>query len=379
MILATAEWLYAIGVLVGAFIAIHVGLWASVAWHEFGHIVGSWLTGSRIFEVSIGSDKRWQLWLFGTCWNFSLYPNGGYVITLPKTPHHYRLRQFIVLALGPLFSLSYLGFLVWRLNQTGPTYGRLDLAYNVVLILFMLELRSLTNLWPAPAKVAGINTGNDTLQIGWLFTKPMPTPNALACQNAYTEASYLIAQGKLELARVWERKLAEIPADDLPIKEQHTLSAYFVGLEEWEPACRIAERVLAAPEIANDDPMRWEAADTFASAVLYGEDREAMPRAIELLEKIIAEFPSIITLKGTLGGLLFELGRIDEAEKTLREVIAESTAAIDQGISSAYLARIAEQRGSTEEARKFAEAATKHAGEMAVVKRILAGLRGSQP
>ena len=31
------------------------------------------------------------------------------------------------------------------------------------------------------------------------------------------------------------------------------------------------------------------------------------------------------------------------------------------------------------EARKFAEAATKHAGEMAVVKRILAGLRGSQP
>lgn len=131
--------------------------------------------------------------------------------------------------------------------------------------------------------------------------------------------------------------------------------------------------------LAKDDSMRWEAADTFASAVLYGADREAMPRAIEVLETIIAEFPSIITLKGTLGGLLFELGRIDEAEKTLREVIAESTAAIDQGISSAYLARIAEQRGSTEEAQKFAEAATKHSGEMAVVKRILAGLRGSQP
>ena len=351
-----------------------IGLWLSVAWHEFGHIVGSWLTGTRIFEVSIGSDKRWQFWLGGTQCNFSLYPNGGYVITLPKTHHHYRLRQFIVLAFGPLFSLIYFGFLVWQFNQTKQTSGELNLTYKVVLILLLFEFRSLADIRPAQVEVAGVETGNDTLQIEWLFTKPLPTPSALACQNAYTEGSYLIAQGKPELAQAWGRKLAGIPTDDLPIREQHTLSEYFVGLEEWKPACQIAERVLASAEIAKEDPIRWEAADTFASAVLYGDDRAAMPRAVELLEKSITEFPSVVTLKGTLGGLLFEMGRIDEAEETLKEVIAKSTAAIDQGISSAYLARIAQSRGFDEKARAYADTANKHAGEMLVVKRILADL-----
>lgn len=376
MILAGANWEN----FVAAFFAIQItgaiyfGLWCSVLVHEIGHIVGAHIGRLRIYEVSFGKTTRFVGTIRKIRMRLAWTPLPGLVRALPTNTRRYRIRMLVFIACGPLFTAGYELFLVWLVNQRVREFDGSSQVF-LWIALAMNSLILLSVLVPETVKISGGTIGTDMLQIWRLLTKPLPKPGAHFRQFAFAQASYAAAQGRQKIAARWVRKLTGIPADDLPIEEQHTLSAYFVGLEEWEAACRIAERVLAVSELVKDDPMRWESADIFASAVLYGEDREAMPRAIELLEEIVAEFPSIITLKGTLGGLLFELGRIDEAEATLKEVIAKSTAAIDQGISSAYLARIAEQRGSTEEARKFAEAATKHSGEMAVVKRILAGSR----
>ncbi len=378
MIFAAIEWLYAVAVLAVMLVTIYIGLWLSIAWHELGHIVGALLARCRIFEVSIGTEKRSPRWIGATRCYLSPYPNGGYVISLAPTLAWYRLRQFIVLAMGPLFSLSYLAFLICQINSTGPVYGKLDLYFNVLLICIILELRILFNLIPSRVKMARIDTGNDTLQIWWLFTKPLPEAGAYFRQYAFVEATYAAEQGRQQVSAHWVRKLTETPADALPLKEQQALAGYFIGLELWEPARRIAERILHDTSIAKGEHTRYEAADTFASVVLYGCDIEAMPQAIELLQTFIAEFPDVITLHGTLGGLMFETGRFDEAETTLKKVIAKSSAPIDHGISSAYLARIAAKRGAHDEARTLAVTAEKYAGHMSIVKRIITELRESQ-
>jgi hypothetical protein len=69
------------------------------------------------------------------------------------------------------------------------------------------------------------------------------------------------------------------------------------------------------------------------------------------------QFPGEITLAGTRGGVLIELGRLEQGEQMLRGVVARSASDIDLAISSLYLAIAAKRRGKEEEAEPFVERA----------------------
>ena len=64
--------------------------------------------------------------------------------------------------------------------------------------------------------------------------------------------------------------------------------------------------------------------------------------------------PQNLTVKGTRGSILVELGRIDEGEPLLNEVYATSEADHDKGISAFYLGLIAKARGDLDRAKMFA-------------------------
>jgi len=67
--------------------------------------------------------------------------------------------------------------------------------------------------------------------------------------------------------------------------------------------------------------------------------------------------PANLTLRGTLGSLLVELERWDEAEPVLREVYETSENDVDRGICSFYLALVARHRGDFRSAVRLAKRA----------------------
>ena len=371
--LGTIPWLSAISRFAIFAVVSFVGIWVSIIIHEMGHVVGAWITRCRIFEVKFGTEPRFVKWIGGTRLRISWFPYGAYVRAMPRDTRWYRTRTIFFTALGPIFSLGYLAALFWLCSRVQSLNTvELQPVNNAIYLLVILELVGLSGiLLPRKVQIEGTECGNDALQIWQTIKAPGPDRIQHDFQFGYAQFRFLSAEGKTRKAGLWARKLARLSTDNMSLTEQHAMAAVLVGTEQWEPAKRIAERILADPSVESDDPMRWEAGDTFASAVLYGDDRATMPRAIQLLESLIKDFPDVVTIKGTLGGLLFEIGKFDQAEAMLKEVIATSTAAIDQGISSAYLARIAHSRGAHAEARQYADTSIKTAGDQPVVKRIL--------
>lgn len=347
------------------------GICLSIVLHEFGHVIGAYLTRSRIFEIALGSKARMETWVGGTRLRISVFPLEGYVIAVPRSLTLYRLRRLITIGLGPAFSVCYLAALFWLSSALMDSSHRsFD---SVVTLLMCIELAGLgRTLWPYQVVVNGMRTGTDMLQLWWTLTRPLPQPEEHERQFAYAEAASLRARGKSEELQEWIRKILT-RLSRMTVEERGQWASLLLGLEQWQAAQDVAETILSDPKCEQENPCRAEAADTFACAVLYGDVRDTMPKALGILRDAITLFPDMITLKGSLGGLLFGLRQLDEAEAVLNEVIHRSSADIDHGISSAFLARIAEGRGQIDEAKKLAQIARQRAGEMTIVKRVLEG------
>ena len=349
------------------------GICLSIAWHELGHAVGAYITRCRIFEIVLGASPRFEKWIRGTRLRISMFPLEGYVVSLPRSSRLYRLRKFVMIGFGPAFSGCYLAGLLWTSGFAAETDR--PALNRAVTLLTILELGMIcTTLWPARVTVAGMNTGSDGLQLWQTLTGSAPTREEYERQFACLEVGSLQARGLSEEMQPWIDQISATHLETLSLEERHHWSAVFIGLEQWDIGRDMAAEILSDPKCERGARFRSEVTDTFASAVIYGLDRNSIPKAIELLQESISDFPELITLKGTLGGLLFELQRFDEAESLLKEVVQKSSADIDHGISSAFLALLAARRGQFEEARKLAQIATEKSGTMPVVKRALAGL-----
>ncbi len=349
------------------------GISLSLVLHELGHVVGACITHSRIYDIMLGSKPRIERWIGGTRLRISWFPIEGYVVFLPRTLKFYRLRCLITTGLGPVFSLGYFAGLIW-LSSVIPG-SRWQSFSSAVTLLLVFELGLLSRvLWPARVVVAGVETGTDALQLWWTLTKPLPKQQEHEWQFACAEMFNLKERGKSGEVQEAVAKILQTRFAEMPVTERRQWASIFLGLEQWPAAQEAAETILLDPQCRRDDPCRAEAADTFACAALYGNVRDAMPKALGILKDAAADFPEMVTLKGSLGGMLFEMQQFDAAEAVLNEVIQKSSADIDHGISSAFLARIAARRGESDEAKKLAQIAREKAGEMTVVKRVLAEL-----
>lgn len=94
--------------------------------------------------------------------------------------------------------------------------------------------------------------------------------------------------------------------------------------------------------------------DCFACFPIMEGFKNFLPAADEFTREALDIQPKNLTLKGTRGAILVELGRIDEAEPLLNEVHTTSEADHDQRISAFYLGLIAKARGNPDGARTFA-------------------------
>ena len=109
---------------------------------------------------------------------------------------------------------------------------------------------------------------------------------------------------------------------------------------------------------------------------MSAEFPELLPRALTAIEKAIELAPGSITLQGTKGSLLIELGRVDEGEALLQKVAAESESENDLAYCAHYLAVARLLKGERAEgARLFLEARIRYPkfhGAQRLEKRLLA-------
>lgn len=85
---------------------------------------------------------------------------------------------------------------------------------------------------------------------------------------------------------------------------------------------------------------------------------------LDLADRFSAEAfrlaPHLVTIQGTRGSVLAELGRLDEAEALLGPVFENATPGINRAYSALYLAVICMRRGQTDKAREFAREARRN-------------------
>jgi Tfp pilus assembly protein PilF len=116
-------------------------------------------------------------------------------------------------------------------------------------------------------------------------------------------------------------------------------------------ACNYATKALAQP--VSDIPRFVRVLDSFACVPLYYHSPELLPLADECSKRALELSPSELTLKGTRGGVLVELGRIAEGTALLQECLEQSRSANDQAISASFLALAALREGNRERAHQL--------------------------
>lgn len=345
----------------------------SVAIHELGHAVGALITRSRIYEIVVGTIEPGGRgrWLFGVKLRFvwAVCQSGGYIVCLPKSQAFYRVRWFIVLVLGPVFSLTYLAFLCWlylKFESSPSAWMNHVLRGLIIFELF----GSAGYLFPRAVTVAGTPGGTDMLQIWWLLTrKSSPAENEI--QRAWYEVHYLTEAGKTDEAQPWIQRLKEEAFTERPLPAQIGWANAFLAYGEFDFARKLAVRILDDPEAAKIPGLIFNATDTLACAAVYALDAAEAPAAIEAIKRVVSEDPRNVTLQGTLGGLYYLTGDLERAEVILRGVIASSKAPLDIGICAAFLSRIADLKGDATLSAQLARTATRHTGTHQLVKRLL--------
>ena len=136
-------------------------------------------------------------------------------------------------------------------------------------------------------------------------------------------------------------------------------SAAWLKIQRVKMLLRLGD-VLAATELgrtivkSSNAAFKLAALDSLACLPIMDNLKSFLPAADEFSRESLEIQPQNLTLKGTRGAILVELGRIDEAEPLLNEVYTTSEADHDQRISAFYLGLIAKARGDRNRARTFA-------------------------
>jgi len=90
----------------------------------------------------------------------------------------------------------------------------------------------------------------------------------------------------------------------------------------------------------------------------------------ELSLELLEADPANISIRGTRASVLVDLGRIDEGNAMLKEVLEKTTSTIDKTYANIFLALAEKQRGKLESAHEYARNAAKTDPGCPALKRV---------
>lgn len=354
------------GLFVAGFLALHF----VIAVHEAGHWLAGRLVGIRTSRFLVGSGWRllqFRRPTFELLW--SAYPTHGYVQPHPS-PHLVSFPRTTIYYLGGIAAELIVAALVWvalRDNQLLHWVWINPVARYVLLVLILqFAVTIYSSAYPAWVEIGSSQQPNDALQIVHHW-------KARDQWNARTRYYADVAQYN-QIARQGDTATAEVAFNVLSANYPNEpdlrllTSGVLASKGQYSEARKLIEELLKQEPLAA--AQRAHYIDHLITLFLnYGISEWAAEIDRWSYDALLAA-PDSVTLRGTRGSVLAELGRNHEARTLLDEVLAETDANIDRVFCHAYLAWLDAQETRQGSARKHLQKAKAFALPLPAIERI---------
>jgi tetratricopeptide (TPR) repeat protein len=348
--------------------AVH---WLLLIVHEAGHVVAGRLLGYGVLHVRLGGGSRSRTFFLRHCAiTVGPWPSRGEVWGIPLRRSVSRMRAIAFSLAGPIAEASLAAIALLCVIAFAHTYTALGGLVRTLggIVVVVSAFSFALNLMPFRFVQDGRYLRSDGLSaLRKLLGKDAASrPELWALTLLWGD--YLCQAGESRGVRFLRRAARNSTVRQHPalLAAIATTLQHFGNAGEAVELCR---DVLARP-LPHGTEARLRAADALAATVLRGDRPDLLAEALQVITSAVEEFPEAITLRATLGALLYESGETERAEAILTEV-AKSRSAHERGIASAYLAVAHAARGDLEYARFYRDVALEKAGDHPVVQRIL--------
>lgn len=344
---------------------VHFGL---IAGHEASHYYVARAVGIQVIEITVGHWRKLWSRQFGQLRiTLRAIPDSGYVLTLPSPEWGSRWRRLGFLSAGITFDLAAAvaaGVTLWTLPPEFSDFGEYLRPFLLWSVVVFGTAHVVLNLWPRQGEAGGASVPTDGRQIADTLNRKTPDITEALEQGRSFNAA-LVQKDYPRAIAILETVRTDRPRD---VAVASSLANLLAHTGEHDRAIGLLRDLLDTPGLSA--PEKAQVLDSLACIPLYHGLTARLGEAEAWVRTAITYSPNAITLQGTLGAVLLELNRCDEAKPILERVLARSEDSTDLAISRACLAKIACKQGNIAAARTLLLAATEHSPRPELVERI---------
>ena len=356
-------------------IGLYVAEWILLVIHELGHAVAGWFMGFEVVEIRLGFGTKIFARRFGRLSiRIAKYPICGWVLAFPTSVKCCRMRWLLFVLGGPLASALAYVFLV----EIGPVKAwYFEWSWTWVLYAFQRTVRYmslwtlLVTLWPRRCRLYGQSALSDGLQMLMiLFLGKAGATKVFAYMQGH-RARLLWAEGRRDEAVALIREAQALPDLEVDLAFHANMAAFHAEQGRVDEAMRTLRELL--PKAESDREVYSEVADAFCSVVILAGLAAELPEAEQIIRRAIARCPDEVSLNVSLGGILYERGRHEEAHQILKAVnwASREPLPLGQALMAACLAHLSLHDCDVKGAWSYAKDAKIVCPDHPLVKRLL--------
>lgn len=336
--------------------------------HEGGHWLAGRCVGIEIDAITIGHWRQIVSFRVGQLLiTLRAAPDSGSA-TLRLGPHLASRTRMSVFLLGGVAAEFLVLILAWHhvsLPAIAQTREQFFVSFFTIATVWLCGLHLVFSLYPHQTRIEGGWVGNDGAQLFTLWrTRARDSDIADKLGESLTLAA-LQGAGRFAEARVCAEELFRKDPSNTALGQ--SLAHLQAELGDTQQAEMTLRGLLATTQ---NPEKRAEILDALACLALYHDRRDLLSESVGWMDEALRCAPAAITLRGTLGSILIELGRLDEGVEALRAVHRRSECALDRSISAAYLAKDCRLRGEWPAARRWLSQIATDQAEHRLIKRI---------
>lgn len=320
--------------------------------HELGHAIAAWLTGMRVFTISIGSfgGIAYVARIFGYDVVLRTIPLGGSVLVAPKSTRFVRLRYLFVVFCGPLANACLIGLGM----QFGGSLNRQSTAYWALSVFVVANLVILAvNLVPRKVWCGNQKVSNDGLA---MLTTPFMSRAVIEAWHRmyfFLEGLEARERGRFQEAKGWfERAAASAPENAATL---NGLAVSLLDLREYDKSRRLLQSLVERDD--NPPDFHSDFCNNLAWVDLLIGTEDLVQEALHYSELAIARKPWASNYKGTRGAALACSGDLEAGIGLLQEALRENYSPEERACNASMLALAMLKQGDDGQARRYLEKA----------------------
>lgn len=317
--------------------------------HELAHALTALALGLPVYSIRIGwFGKPFFKFNVGRCLiEVTRTPIGGMTVLAHPSPHFIRIKEFAVIAAGPLLHCVLLYFTWLVIDSNESSQWMPGWAVWIVIVFGLANVFEIVlNLWPRRLWSTIGNLANDGLLLLRLPFAPQTEIDRL--HFAYYQFEYLAKLRKGDYAGAAEscRQGLDRCPYDITLKYCQAIILLEQGM--FDDARRVFEELRQFPVATGE----WNALllnnIAWADLVSWNQD---LGRADDYSRQAIEALPWRPEVKGTRGGVLIVSGEIESGMNLVRQAFAENEEIRNKASNAAFLALGSARLGKDAEAR----------------------------